>query len=322
MEKWLQDLKYNPIAPLLKSGNKAIIAFVRRDLLEEKIEIENLWQLPEPQKILKKQRDDGSWKYPGASKGELQEMYDQLETWRQFGILIEIFGFNKKHPAITKTAKYLFSKQSKEGDFRGIYAKQYTPNYSAAVLELLIKAGYDNDLRIEKHFEWLLKIRQNDCGWALPFRTRGFDLKVIYENKPLIKIDPQKPFSWLITGVVLRAFAAHPKYRKSKEAKKASELLIESLFKRDNYPDRAAPEYWLRFSFPFDYTHLISALDSLSLLGFSASNPQIAKALNWFIKNQKEDGLWNFHPVCGAGKGKYDLWLALAVCRIFKNFYN
>ena len=321
MEKWLRNLKYNPIAPLFESDNEAITAFARRDLLGEKVNLEKLWELPQVQKILKKQRSDGSWKYPGASKDVLQDMYDQLETWRQLGYLVEMFGFAKKHQAVQKAAKCIFAHQSKDGDFRGIYAKQTSPNFSAAMAELLIKAGYENDSHIIKHFKWLLGTRQNDSGWALAFRTRGYNLKVIYGNEPLIEPDPAKPSAWLITGAVLRAFAAHPKYRKSKEAKIAGELLAGKFFKRDSYPDMAAPEHWTKFTFPFDYTHLVSALDSLSQLNISPDNPQIQKGLDWLIKNQQKDGLWNFRVVRGGGKSDYNLWLALAVCRVFKKFY-
>ena len=126
----------------------------------------------------------------------------------------------------------------------------------------------------------------------------------------------------MVTGVVLRAFAAHPKYRGSKEARQAGRLLHSNLFKRDNYPDRAAPEYWLRFSFPFWFTDLISALDSLSLLGFSKTEPNIEKALTWFIENQQENGLWELKITMGRNRDILQLWLALAICKIFKRFYN
>jgi len=39
--------------------------------------------------------------------------------------------------------------------------------------------------------------------------------------------DKTKPFSHLVTGVVLRAFAAHPMYRQLDEAKAALESLRE-----------------------------------------------------------------------------------------------
>lgn len=285
--------------------------------------MEDLWQLTEPQKILKKQKPNGSWTYSNAKENiRSQENYDQLETYRNLGILVEEFGFNKEHPAIAKAAEYLFSFQSYEGDFRGIYGNQYSPNYSAGITELLVKAGYGNDAHIEKIFEWLLSIRQEDAGWAIPFRTRNCNIDVIAKHSEILEPDKSKPFSYMVSGVVLRAFAVHPKYRKSKEAHQAGQLLLSSVFKKDHYPDRTGAEYWLRFSFPFWFTDLISALDTLSLLGFSAQEPQIEKALQWFVKNQQKTGLWQFKILKGKNKDMLELWLAFAVCRIFKRFRN
>lgn len=322
MKQWLDELKYNPIPPLLECDDKSISLFVQRDLLDRAVYVQDLWQLPEPQRILRKQKPNGSWVYPGARESiRTQENYNQLETYRNLGILVEEFGFNKKHPAIQKIAKYLFSFQSQEGDFRGIYGNQYSPNYSAGITELLIKAGYESDSRTEKVFEWLLSIRQKDGGWAIPFRTRSYKLEVISAHTETIEHDVSKLFSHMVTGVVLRAFATHPTYRNSKEARQAGKLFLSSLFKKDNYPDRAGAEYWLRFSFPFWFTDLISALDSLSILRFPKQELQINKALEWFIKNQQKNGLWELKILKGQNKDILKLWLSLAVCKIFKRFY-
>lgn len=152
MPQWLNSLKYNPIPPLLESKNKAILLFAERDLLNKKVSLEPLQQLKEPQSILRKQKEDGSWQYPGANERvRSQENYNQLETYRNLGILIEKYGFDRKYPAVAKAAEYLFTFQTKEGDFRGIYGNQYSPNYSSGILELLIKAGYENDSRVKKH---------------------------------------------------------------------------------------------------------------------------------------------------------------------------
>lgn len=238
-------LKYNPIPILLKSNNKAIETFVIRDLLEEKVLVKELWQLPEPKKLLKKQKSNGSWEYPSKRIIGRKENYDQYETFKKLGILVEEFGFNKTHPAIQNTADYFFSVQSREGDFRGIYDKQYSPNYTAGIAELLIKAGYGNDCRIEKVFNWLLSIRQANGGWALPYRTRNKNNDVIHSHPTTIQPDKSRPFSPMVTGVVLRAFAAHPKHRKSKEAKQAGKLILPKFFKSEPYPDRKGREYWL-----------------------------------------------------------------------------
>jgi hypothetical protein len=82
----------------------------------------------------------------------------------------------------------------------------------------------------------------------------------------------------MVTGVVLRALAASEVYRKDERTVRAAALLASRLFLPDRYPDRRGAEYWTKFSFPFWFTDLVSALDSLSLIGVVASHPQVAKA--------------------------------------------
>lgn len=323
MNTWLNCFKHDPISPLLGAGNAAILTFAERDLLGKSSQVEHLWQLPEINKILKRQQANGSWIYPGSKEHiRSEENYNQIETYRNLGFLVEEYGLSRKHPVIQNAAEYLFSFQTPKGDFRGIYGNQYTPNYSAGIAELLIKAGYENDSRIHAVFKWLLSVRQTDGGWAIPLRTHNFNLDIISTDAKTIEPDIAKPFSHMVTGVVLRAFAAHSVYRRSAEAGLAGQLLVSNFFKKDNYTDRSAPSFWLSFTFPFWFTDLISALDSLSLLGFSKSEPQIEKALDWIISNQQKSGIWNLYILKGHNKNILQLWLALAICRIFKRFYT
>jgi hypothetical protein len=320
VERWRKQLKFDPIPPLLSSENAAICYFARRDLADEKVEsIKSLWQLPEVEKILNKQLDNGAWKYPGGREYlRSAEDYNQIETYRVLGQLVEKYGLDKRHPAIRKAANYLFSRQTEEGDFRGIYGNQYTPNYSAAIMELLIKTGFGAAPHIKRGFQWLLSIRQSDGGWAIPLRTVGakFDLGVMTADT--IEPDVSRPFSHMVTGVVLRAFAAHQKYRPSKETLTAGQLLASRFFQKEAYPDRQTPDYWIKFSYPFWFTDLLSALDSLSLMGFASDDPQIEKALEWFIAKQQENGVWQLFLLRGGTDKDLALWMTLAICRVFK----
>ncbi len=270
---------------------------------------------------MRKQQPDGSWLYPGGNKKiRTTENYNQLETFRNLGYLVEMYAFDKRSPAIQKAAEWLFSFQTSSGDIRGILGNQYTPYYTAAMMELLIKAGYGDDPRIRKAFGWLAYIRQHDGGWTIPLRTHNSKLDVIAMNTATIEPDRTRPFSHMVTGIVLRAYAAHPAFRQTAEAQAAGKLLLSSLFKKDSYPDRSAPDFWLRFTFPFWFTDLISAMDSLSLLGFSENEPRMCKAIQWFADNQSPDGLWHLKILKNAG---YDsgLWLSLAICRILKQLH-
>jgi len=323
---WQNRLKYDPLYHLVSSGNKALAYFAKRDLLEEEVDtIETLWQLAPVIRITHKQQKDGSWKYHGGKAYvRSKQNYNQLETHRILGQLVEKYGLIRKHPAIEKAADFLFKFQTEEGDFRGIYGNQYTPNYAAAIMELLIKAGYEDDPRIERGFNWLLSIRQKDGGWAIPLRTIGKDsgtlLQALKNPKP-IKPDRSKPFSHCVTGVVLRAFASHEKYRKTEEAKVAGKLLESRFFQADKYHDRRASSFWKKFSFPFWFTDLLSSLDSLSLIGFTIDDPQIKKALEWLIKKQQENGGWNLSLLKTKDR-ELSLWISLAICRVFKRFYD
>ncbi len=286
--------------------------------------VEQLWQSEEVKKIVDRQRDDGAWKYhQGREHIRSSEDYNQLETYRILRELVQKHGLNRTHPAIQRAAGFLFSHQTKGGDFRGILGNQYTPYYSAGIMELLIQAGYANDPRIARGFRWLLSIRQNDGGWALPLRTVG--RKLVWSStlqSELIQPDKSKPFSHLITGMVLRAFAAHPRYRSSREARIAGELLASRFFKPDKYPDRSALSFWTSFSYPFWFTDLLSSLDSLSQIGLGKEDDQIQRALKWFIAQQKRSGLWELKLRIMARVQEPNSWTTLAICRVFKRFYD
>ncbi|MBM4241440.1 MAG: hypothetical protein FJ150_07270 [Euryarchaeota archaeon] len=299
MADWQIEFKYNPIKPLLESGNESIIYFTKRDLLEEKVgTIEYVWNLPEVQNILKKQQKAGSWKPRGKKDENSGVKYSLIETWRHFRYLIQQYEMNKTHSAIELASEYLFSYQTDEGDIRGILANQYAPYYTGAIMYLLIKAGYENDPRIEKGFKWLIKMKQDDDGWVIGSpgiigikNISREELNALTSNinrKTMKVFDKSKPFSAAGTGMVIRAFAVHPTYKKSEYALTAAKLLKSKFFRRDNWTSYQHPDNWIRFQFPFWWTNIISALDSLSFIGLLKEDEDIKNALKWFVDHQKK----------------------------------
>jgi hypothetical protein len=325
MMNWKAHLRYDPLPPLLESGHAAILFATRRDLLGEAAgPVGSLWRLPAVERLVRRQRPDGRFPYPGGGKPHLRrtEDYDQIETFRALADLVEKYGGTKALSAVEKAASFLFSRQTAEGDFRGIYGQQYTPNYSAAIMELLIKAGYGREPRIARGFRWMLTNRQKDGGWAIPMLTVRGKWDQGYMARPALAPDRDRPSSHMVTGIVLRAFAAHPQQRRSREAKEAAELLAGRLFCRDLYPGREKPEFWTKFSFPFWFTDLLSALDSLTLIGLGPEHPKVAEALEWLIQSQGKDGAWNVALLRSGGDKQVRQWVGLAICRVFKRLYG
>lgn len=282
--------------------------------------IETLWVLPQVTRLVQKQLGDGSWKYAGKTfDPDTGQNYYLLETYRNLRVLVEMYALNREHPALALAAEYLFSCQTDEGDIRGIIGNQYMPYYHGSILELLIKAGYADDERVTAGLDWLLDMRQEDGGWIVPAqavpskeRTAAF-----WSGKPVLP--PRSlPHAHLATGMALRAFAVHPDYYRRPEVVAAGNCLKSRLFRADAYGDRKAPGYWLKFQFPFWWTSLLTALDTLAKLGFDDQDSDIGRGLDWFSANQEPDGLW---PT-GYGSGKLAEsnrhWVGLAICRVLK----
>tara|TARA_R110002073_G_scaffold186868_6_gene345468 strand:- start:400 stop:570 length:171 start_codon:yes stop_codon:yes gene_type:complete len=56
-------------------------------------------------------------------------------------------------------------------------------------------------------------------------------------------------------------------------------------------------------------------------LGFSAEHPKIQEALTWFESHQAADGMINTieNP---SGTGDMQLWLQLAICKVYQRFWS
>jgi len=320
---YLEVLTASPLPALQEGEDAALAYFVRRDLLGETVPAtETLWELPDAVRLIQSQRPDGSWRYAGKTDTPRQN-YSLLETYRNLRVLVEQYRFTRAQPGLHRAAGYVFSCQQPEGDIRGIIGNQYMPYYHGAILELLIKAGYTADPQVILGLEWLLSMRQEDGGWIVPAQAVPSKQRTdeFWLGEPLPP-DRSRPHAHLATGMVLRAFAAHPSYRRRPEVIAAGERLKTRFFEADRYNDRKAKAYWFKFQFPFWWSNLLSALDTLSRLGFNREDAEIARGLAWFGDNQDEDGLW---PT-GYGQGKKApanrRWVGLAICRVLNRFYE
>jgi hypothetical protein len=312
-------LKFDPIPILLGSTNQAVRMRAAGDLQDQPADYRALGDLPVVRWILSKQQADGSWRYPGR-RADKATNYEYLETYRQFGELVEMYSLDSSHPAMVRAAAFLFGLQTDEGDFRGIYGKEYSPNYTAGVLELLVHAGFGSDRRVRKGMEWLLSMRQNDGGWAVPLRTVGWKFQQPFPSgSGPVRPDRTMPSSHMVTGIVLRAFAATERYRDSVEVQTAGSLLASRLFLADRYPDRKSPDYWTKFTFPFWFTDLVSALDTLSMIAPSSEWPLVEKAIEWFRSRQQKDGSWRLYYLKNRKKD-VDKWVHFAICRALRRY--
>jgi len=324
-QSWKSVLHTDPLPALRSWPDPALAFFVQRDLLEEPVgPLEALWELPQARRLVDKQQADGSWRYPGKTDHPAPNAnYNLLETYRSLRLLVEMYGFRREQPALARAAEYVFSCQTDEGDIRGILGNQYMPYYHGAILELLIKSGYASDNRTEKGLQWLLSMHQVDGGWIIPAQLMSASQKTDqFWFGSALPPDRSRPHSHLATGMILRAFAAHPDYRQFPEIIAAGQCIKERLFQPDKYNDRKAATYWFKFQFPFWWPNLLTALDTLYSLNFNSQDHDIARGLDWFLTNQSADGLWEIGYGSGRNIQAMRRWVGLAICRVLKRFVD
>jgi len=169
-------------------------------------------------------------------------------------------------------------------------------------------------------------MRQDDQGWSETLITHDFNRETMYrltsEYAEPIEPERSKPFSHNSTGMVLRAFAAHNKYRSSEAAMTAAKLLKSRFFQPDRYTSYQAASYWVRFQYPFWWNNLVAALDSISLID-PCRDEKMEEAIEWLIAHQERDGLWkasyvNNEGVDNAKTSETSLWVSLAICRVLR----
>jgi hypothetical protein len=334
MTNWLDALPGNPLPTLLETSDTALRYWAGRDLLGEEVgPVSDLWTLPAVTRILRRQEADGGWRYPNRQKMDADpRKYGLVETFRQLGVLVGVYGLNREHEALSRTADYLFRYQTADGDIRGILDNQTMPYYHGMILAYLIEAGYVDDARVKRGLDWLLATRQADGGWVIAAQTVPTKEKTTaFWQGPPLTADPQASSSHLATGMALRPFAVHPAYRGIAQESTghlepgadsvlgATAWLKERFFRADAYYDRRGAAYWTKFKYPFWWSDLSTGLDSLARLGYSRFDADVLRGLAWFIENQEADGLW---PTGYGTQIRQDAalrrWIGLAVCRVVK----
>ncbi len=311
---------------LLARGNLPILYWLKKDILEVPVEREskNLQKFAERIRILEEQRQNGGWcKKPHQSPPRWEKTFYIVDTLKNAFRLFD-YGCTLRDDGIQKAIKFLYSTQTEEGDFRGAYLNEYAPTYHALTLEVLCLYGLDSDKKTQKGFQWLIENRQEDGGWVIPYRTiekeelrNRYNFNAQASLEP-IKPDRKQPFSHLVTGMVLRALASSPTWRKHEVTRVAGELVASRFFQEDKYDDRRLPSYWEEIIYPFWATDILSSLDSLSKIGFDVKHPKIQIALEWLLKKQNKEGYWE----SGLPKSTFfdHLWVTLAVLRVLKRF--
>jgi len=295
-------LASDPIPRLLREGTPSVLARVRRDLIDDS-EAPNANEIAgyrEVQAVLRKMEKDGSYQPHAPEKGMGSDEFAEclatvraLDRLADFGLRLEENG--EATPQLRKMADKILASQASDGGIADLTLgdtpkarpKTVALHFHGWAMSALCRAGFESDPRVEKGFQLLLSLRQDDGGWA----WRG------------VRTDSAaRPSSHLVTGMVLRAFASSSQRRTSREARRAAELLATRFLQPDRYEDRKAPSYWEILTEPRFFTDALDALDTITSVGLGKENSGVRTAEAYLRSRQSSDGLWYpGTPVKGEG---------------------
>lgn len=288
---WRARLARDPIPRLLREGTPAIVARVRRDLIDdsEAPGIAELWDLKEVQAFAKKLGKNGALPPKATDKALGSARFaTALSTLRAIDTLADMglrVGEGPKNTPLHKACEFLLKTQEEDGGLADLAlgetpqtrARSVALHFQGWALSALCRAGYDEDKRVQKGFDFLLANRQHDGGWA----WRGVRTQ-----------SAARPSSHLVTGMVLRAFASSRTRKQSREARRAAELLATRFLQPDRYEDRKAASYWEHLNEPRFWVDVLDALDSVTAIGLGKENSGVRTAEAYIRGRQSEDGFW------------------------------
>ncbi len=178
-----------------------------------------------------------------------------------------------------------------------------------------MRIGYEDDPRVKKALEWLIKIQNMDGGWLCPYwRTHIKDKHGCFYGT----ICPMEAFS------EVKNHSIKTKAEKA-IAEGAEFLLMHRLFKADHHGYRVINPHWLQLAFPSYYNYnILRGLDVLTKVGYT-DDERLDDAVEILLKKRQIDGTWNLEnaPIGRMhtnleAKGKPSKWVTLIALRVLK----
>jgi hypothetical protein len=305
-------LRADPIPWLLEPENPAVRYMTLRhlvdratddpDVLAARAAIPDYVPMAE---LLARQKPDGYW---------VKRDYYLPKHTGTFWVLCVLgdVGLTAEHPKIQKSCEFMFGFQREHGPFcrrrrvsgRGIvWDTDPGPCTHARIVRFLIQFGYGDDPRVRAAIDWLLAARRSDGMWDCGRPTRPGCLRATHDVLRVAALDSEA--------------AEHPAVARG--AAVACDLLMEGGMGRYHV---GIPWTTLQWP-PFDYS-LVSTLDSLARLGYTADHPKIAQAVDYLLSRQLADGCWPLDqtssrpPFEPGPTGRPNKWVTLEVLQALR----
>jgi hypothetical protein len=232
--------------------------------------------------ILRRQDRGGWWGDPG----QMHKWWPRKETTFWILPVLADLGLRIDEPHMARAAQYVLGLQLPEGGFLGWQSGQAADCHTAILLDPLAQMGLDDDPRIGRAYDWLLRRQRHDGGWWCKRTGQPGGPR---------ETEPSCPFATLF---VLGALARRSRLIRSKAAHRAASFLLHC------WEDRGQREYpshdsqigsdWEKLKYPFTDYRLLKFLEVLSRFPMAPRDPRVAQMLK--LLQSKADDEGRFQP--------------------------
>jgi len=230
------------------------------------------------------------------------------------------FGFTIEDKRIARACEYVFSTQLPFGGFGWDPPTHAHDCHSAIITESLARLSLQEDLRLQKSYDWLVKRQRLDGGfWC--------------KNTGQIGGPKEKEPSCAMAAMfVLGALAQNPELQNSKISSKGVDFLFECWGKRGKVKyaghDSQVGTDWEKLKYPFTDYKILKFLDVLSQFEYAKQRLQQSDMVKLLLS--KRDGEGRFTPESivkvwsdfdFGQKEKPSRWITFLALRILKRIY-
>ncbi|MGE4584642.1 MAG: nitrogen fixation protein NifH [Sphaerochaeta sp.] len=187
----------------------------------------------------------------------------------------------------------------------------------------LIKFGYQEDARLQKALDWLVRFSRFNDGEEQEGVPSPYDRYEMCWGKHTCL---------MATVKMLKAFAEIPAGMRSPEIQATMDrgiafLLAHHIYKRSHARMKVSKPGWLHFGYPLMYqTDILEILDILTTLGIK--DARMDEAIEVVVSKQDEEGRWRLENTYGSErllipigeKGQQSKWLTLRALRVLKRY--
>lgn len=190
-------------------------------------------------------------------------------------------GATRDVPQIRESCEYWMTKSPLiGGGVGGLGQGKGHHCFTANMARALLLMGYEDDPRVRKTIEFLVKTAHPKGGWTCRWNR-----------------DTPAPGRTLDAWEGLGAFAAYPRSKWTSAMKDCVERGAEYFLERELHLQGDRYEPWYRFHWPTHYYYdLLVGLDCLTALGYGKDR-RLEYALDLLRSKRRADGRWNLDAV-------------------------